>query len=102
MSQAVRRGIAWTGVAGVALGVLDVVATLLLLRWWLTPAEYGVAALATPLVSVRSMSSSVSGGSPPSATLPSPPGVTVRACATRFGSHASVRLDAPDADTAPA
>jgi hypothetical protein len=45
----IGRGIAWTGVAGVVLGVLDVAATLLLLRCWLTPAEYGVAALVTPL-----------------------------------------------------
>lgn len=44
-----RRGLAWSGVASATLGVLDVVATLLLLRQFLSPAEYGVAALATTL-----------------------------------------------------
>lgn len=49
MRTSIGRGIAWTGVAGAVLGVLDVAATLLLLRYWLSPAEYGVAALVTPL-----------------------------------------------------
>lgn len=44
-----RRGIAWTGLASATLGVLDAVATLLLLRYWLSPGEYGVAALAISL-----------------------------------------------------
>ncbi|MEZ4404688.1 MAG: oligosaccharide flippase family protein [Kofleriaceae bacterium] len=46
---AVRRGLAWTGLASAVVGGLDVIATLVLLRWWLTPAEYGIAALVTPL-----------------------------------------------------
>jgi len=46
---AVRRGIAWTAVASATMGILDVAATLLLLRFWLGPAEYGLAAVATTL-----------------------------------------------------
>jgi len=48
-SRAVSRGIAWTGVASVTMGVLDVVSTLLLLRYWLEPELYGIAALAVTL-----------------------------------------------------
>ncbi|MCA9679208.1 MAG: oligosaccharide flippase family protein, partial [Myxococcales bacterium] len=48
-ARTVSRGIAWTGVASLALGVFDVAATLLLLRCWLSPTEYGVAAVATTL-----------------------------------------------------
>ena len=49
MSTTIGRGLAWTGAAGVAMGLLDVVATLVLLRFWLSPAEYGIAAVITPL-----------------------------------------------------
>src|SRR5690242_8886028 len=45
----VRRGIAWTSVASVTMGILDALAIVLLLRYWLTPAEYGVAVIATAL-----------------------------------------------------
>jgi PST family polysaccharide transporter len=44
-----RRGIAWTSLAGGIMGALDAVATVLLLRYWLGPEEYGIAALATTL-----------------------------------------------------
>jgi O-antigen/teichoic acid export membrane protein len=49
MRAAARRGIAWTGLASAVLGGLDAIATLLLLRYWLGPADYGVAALAITL-----------------------------------------------------
>ncbi len=45
----VRRGIAWTTAAGALTGVLDLAATVLLLRYWLGPDAYGVAAIATTL-----------------------------------------------------
>lgn len=49
MNRDVRRGIAWTSVASAVMGVLDVAATILLLRFWLGPEDYGIAAIATSL-----------------------------------------------------
>jgi O-antigen/teichoic acid export membrane protein len=45
----IRLGIAWTTAASVVMGGLDVAATVLLLRLWLGPEAYGIAAVATTL-----------------------------------------------------
>ncbi|MBK9032837.1 MAG: oligosaccharide flippase family protein [Myxococcales bacterium] len=42
----VNRGLAWIGMASSLVGVLDFLAILILLRYWITPDEYGVATLA--------------------------------------------------------
>ncbi len=41
----VNRGLAWVGIASSLIGVLDILAVLIILNGWVTPAEYGIAAL---------------------------------------------------------
>jgi O-antigen/teichoic acid export membrane protein len=43
MSTHVNRGLAWLGFASTAVGLLDIVATLLILNFWITGSEYGIA-----------------------------------------------------------
>ena len=47
--RAVNRGLAWVGLAGAAVSILDIVANVVILAFWISPAEYGVAALAITL-----------------------------------------------------
>jgi teichuronic acid exporter len=42
MQKSVNRGLAWIGVASSLVGVLDVVATLLILNFWIDTNDYGV------------------------------------------------------------
>ncbi|MGE3548032.1 MAG: oligosaccharide flippase family protein, partial [Kofleriaceae bacterium] len=46
MSTRVNRGLAWIGIASSLVGVFDLVAITLILRFWVTPAEYGIATMA--------------------------------------------------------
>src|SRR6185503_2993076 len=43
MQKSVNRGLAWIGVASSLVGVLDIVATLLILNFWVSTEDYGVA-----------------------------------------------------------
>jgi O-antigen/teichoic acid export membrane protein len=43
MSTHVNRGLAWLGFASTAVGLLDIVATLVILNLWITDVEYGIA-----------------------------------------------------------
>jgi O-antigen/teichoic acid export membrane protein len=51
----VNRGVAWGGLASGAVGALDVVATAILLRFFVAKEQYGVAALATMLFTALDM-----------------------------------------------
>ena len=42
MQKSVNRGLAWIGAASSLVGVLDVVATLLILNFWIGTEDYGV------------------------------------------------------------
>src|SRR5688572_8507754 len=42
MEKSVNRGLAWIGLASSFVGVLDVVATLLILNFWISATDYGV------------------------------------------------------------
>ena len=46
IKQDVNRGLAWIGLASSLVGVLDFVAILVLLAFWITPEQYGTATLA--------------------------------------------------------
>ncbi len=46
---AIRRGLTWVGVASGAAGALDAITTVILLWLWISPAELGVATIATAL-----------------------------------------------------
>ena len=48
----VNRGIAWIGLAASFVSLLDVLATVLILALWISPTEYGIAALAITLFPV--------------------------------------------------
>lgn len=48
----VNRGLAWFGLAATWVSLLDVVANILILKFWITPEEYGIAALAITLYPV--------------------------------------------------
>lgn len=52
LEHRIRRGTAWTGVASVAVALADVITLVLLLRFWVTPAELGIATLAVSLFPV--------------------------------------------------
>jgi PST family polysaccharide transporter len=43
MATNVNRGLAWIGVASSLVGILDLLAILVILNFWITPEEYGVA-----------------------------------------------------------
>jgi O-antigen/teichoic acid export membrane protein len=43
MAKSVNQGLAWIGAASSLVGILDIVATLLILNFWVTPDEYGIA-----------------------------------------------------------
>jgi len=43
MQKSVNRGLAWIGVASSLVGVLDIVATLLILNFWVSTEDYGIA-----------------------------------------------------------
>lgn len=43
MSTNVNRGLAWIGVASSLVGILDLLAILVILNFWITPEEYGIA-----------------------------------------------------------
>ena len=47
--QRISRGLAWIGLGSALIGVLDLAAQILILHFFLSPAEYGVAALVTTL-----------------------------------------------------
>ena len=53
----VSRGIAWIGLAASFVSVLDIVATVIILAVWISPSEYGVAALAITLFPVLDLAS---------------------------------------------
>ncbi len=59
MSQEIRhkanKGMAWFGLASSLVGVLDIVALVLILRYWVSPEQYGVAALAVTLFPILDM-----------------------------------------------
>jgi O-antigen/teichoic acid export membrane protein len=59
MSHEIRhkanKGMAWFGLASSLVGVLDIVALVLILRFWVTPAEYGIAGLAVTLYPILDM-----------------------------------------------
>ena len=46
ISTNVNRGLAWVGVASSLVGVLDFLALLLILNYWVSPDDYGIATLA--------------------------------------------------------
>ncbi len=46
---AIRRGLKWVGLASGATGALDAITTVILLWWWITPAELGIATLASAM-----------------------------------------------------
>jgi len=48
----VNRGIAWIGLASAMVGVLDIAGVVIVLAFWLSPAQYGVAMLAGSLFQV--------------------------------------------------
>ncbi len=48
----VSRGVAWIGLASTLVGLLDVAALMIILRNWVTPAQYGIATLAVSLFPV--------------------------------------------------
>src|SRR5262249_4846038 len=48
--SAEARGLAWIGLGSTLIGVLDLGAQMIILHFFLTPAEFGIAALATALV----------------------------------------------------
>lgn len=48
----VNRGIAWIGTASSAVAVLDIVAWVLILRYWISPTELGIAQLAIAIFPV--------------------------------------------------
>lgn len=45
----IARGLAWVGSASAIVGVLDFIALILMLRYWISPSEYGIATLAVTL-----------------------------------------------------
>src|SRR6266568_3193542 len=47
--QHVSRGLAWIGLGSALIGALDLAAQMIILHFFLGPAEYGVAALVTTL-----------------------------------------------------
>jgi O-antigen/teichoic acid export membrane protein len=49
MNTRVNRGLAWVGIASSMVGLLDLLAFVILLRFWITQEEVGVAALAVSL-----------------------------------------------------
>lgn len=51
----VNRGLAWVGMASSMVGVLDLVALVLVLKFWISPAEYGIATLAITLFPILDM-----------------------------------------------
>ncbi len=48
----VNRGLAWIGLASSLVWALDIIATLIILAFWVTPEQYGIAALAMSLFPV--------------------------------------------------
>jgi O-antigen/teichoic acid export membrane protein len=46
MNTNVNRGLAWVGVASSLVGIYDVLALLLVLNYWISPDDYGIATLA--------------------------------------------------------
>jgi O-antigen/teichoic acid export membrane protein len=46
MEKSVNRGLAWIGAASSLVGVLDIVATVLFLNFWITPKDFGIATMA--------------------------------------------------------
>lgn len=48
----INRGLAWVGLASSTVGVLDIISQVLILAIWISPGEYGVAALAITLFPV--------------------------------------------------
>src|SRR4051812_29849742 len=45
----VSRGLAWLSLSSSSVGLLDIGAALIILRFWVSPHDYGVAVLATSL-----------------------------------------------------
>ncbi len=52
IKREVNRGLAWVGLASSSVGLLDVISLFLILGFWVSPTEYGVAALAITLFPV--------------------------------------------------
>lgn len=48
----VNRGVAWVGLASSSVGLLDILSIAIILKFWISPAEYGIAALAYTLFPV--------------------------------------------------
>ena len=46
ITNAVNRGLAWSGLASSMVWILDIVANVIILALWISPEEYGIAALA--------------------------------------------------------
>jgi O-antigen/teichoic acid export membrane protein len=55
MKTRVNRGLAWVGVASSMVGLLDLLALIILIRFWLTDADIGTAALAVSLFPLLDM-----------------------------------------------
>lgn len=49
IERSIRRGVNWVALAATLVAVMDIVALLFLLRYWVTPADLGVATLAVSL-----------------------------------------------------
>jgi len=48
----VNRGVAWVGLASSSVGLLDILGLIIVLRFWISPSQYGIAALAYTLFPV--------------------------------------------------
>ena len=48
----VNRGVAWVGLASSSVGLLDILSLFIILRFWISPSEYGIAAVAITLFPV--------------------------------------------------
>ena len=52
IKREVNRGLAWVGLASSSVGLLDVISLFMILAFWVSPTEYGIAALAITLFPV--------------------------------------------------
>ncbi|MBI4508245.1 MAG: oligosaccharide flippase family protein [Deltaproteobacteria bacterium] len=55
IKQKVNRGLAWIGLASTLIGLLDILAQILILRFWVSPSELGIATLAVALFPILDM-----------------------------------------------
>lgn len=53
--QKANKGMAWFGLASTLVGLLDIAALVLILKYWASPAQYGIAGLAATLFPILDM-----------------------------------------------